>query len=95
VHSLTRATIVWFVIAGLAGVAALFLHLLRSTFGGGSNALVLTIAAYTATAVAVIAVYRGIMRAASEQDRARLNAEREREVADRLARWEGLRPRDE
>jgi hypothetical protein len=42
----------------------------------------------------VISVYRGVMSAASEQDRARRNAEREREVADRLARWEGMRPRD-
>ena len=94
-HStLTRATIVWFVIAGVSGVGAVFLHLFRSAFGGGSTALVLTVAAYAATVLAVVSIYRGVMSAASEQDRARRNAEREREVADRLARWEGMRPRD-
>jgi hypothetical protein len=95
VHStVTRATIVWFVVAAVAGAAAVFLHLFRSAFGGGSNALPLAIAAYTATAVAVIGVYRGVMTAAAEQDRARRHAEQEREIADRLARWDGLRPRD-
>lgn len=92
--TLTRATIVWFVVAGVSGAASVFLHLFRSAFGGGSTALVLAIAAYAATALAVVSVYRGVMSAASEQDRARRNAEREREVADRLARWEGMRPRD-
>lgn len=92
--SVTRATILWFVLGAVAGAAALFLHLFRSAFGGGNSALVLTIAAYTVTAIAVVAVYRGVMVAASEQDRARRNADREREVAERLARWEGLRPRD-
>jgi hypothetical protein len=90
----TRATIVWFVLGAVAGAAALFLHLFRSAFGGGNNALLLTIAAYAVTAVAVVAVYRGVMVAAAEQDRARRNADREREVAERLSRWEGLRPRD-
>ncbi|MDV3220200.1 hypothetical protein [Intrasporangium sp.] len=94
-HStVTRATILWFVLAAVAGAAAVFLHLFRSAFGGGSNALVLAIAAYSATALAIVSVYRGVMTAAAEQDRARRNAEREREVAERLARWEGLRPRD-
>lgn len=93
-HTVTRATIVWFVVAGISGVGALLLHLSRSAFGAGSSALVLTIAAYATTAIAVVAIYRGLMVAASEQDRARRNADREREVADRLARWEGLRPRD-
>lgn len=84
----------WFVVAALAGAGAVFLHLFRSAFGGGSNAVPLAIAAYAVTAVAVIAVYRGVMTAAAEQDRARRNAEQEREIVDRLARWEGLRPRD-
>ncbi|WP_041307930.1 hypothetical protein [Intrasporangium calvum] len=92
--SVTRATIVWFVVAGVAGAAAAFLHLFRSAFSGGSSAVPLAIVAYAVTAVAVFAVYRGLMTAATEQDRARLHLEQEREIADRLARWEGLRPRD-
>ena len=94
-HStVSRATILWFVLAAITGAAALFLHLFRSVFGGGSNAVPLAVAAYTATALAVVSVYRGVMTAAKEQDQARRYAEREQEVADRLARWEGLRPRD-
>ncbi len=92
--SVTRATILWFVLGAVAGAAALFLHLYRSALGGGNNGLWLAIAAYAATAIAAVAVYRGVMVAASEQDRARRNADREREVAERLSRWEGLRPRD-
>lgn len=92
-HTVTRATIVWFVVAGISGVAALLLNLYRSALGGG-NALPLTIAAYATTALAVVAIYRGLMSSASAQDRARRNADHEREVADRLSRWEGLRPRD-
>ncbi|GAA6525450.1 hypothetical protein IDVR_12450 [Intrasporangium sp. DVR] len=84
----------WFVVAAVAGAAAVFLHLFRSAFGGGSSAVPLAIAAYAVTALAVVSVYRGVMTAAAEQDRARRHAEQEREVAERLSRWEGLRPRD-
>lgn len=92
--SVTRATIIWFVVGAVAGTAALFLHLYRSAFGGGHTGVLLAVSAFGATAIAVFAVYRGIMVAASEQDLARRNADREREVAERLSRWEGLRPRD-
>ena len=85
--TLSRATIVWFVIAGVSGVAAVFLHLYRSAFGAAA-ALVLAISAYAATALAVVSVYRGVMSAASGQDRARRNAEREREW---LTGWPGGR----
>ena len=41
--TVTRATIVWFVVAGVSGVGAVYLHLYRSAFGGGSTAMTLAV----------------------------------------------------
>lgn len=72
----------WFVAAAFVAATAAGLHLYRSAFGGDATALPLAIAAYAFTALAVVCVYRGIIRAARAQDE-----------SPRLARWDGLRPR--
>jgi hypothetical protein len=69
-HSITRATVVWFVGAAVVGAAAGILHLFRSAFGGGNSALGLAVATFALTLVAAAMLYRGIIVAAAEQDAA-------------------------
>ena len=59
--TLTRSTIVWFVVAGVSGAASVFLHLFRSALGGGNTALLLANAAKAATALAVVTVNRRVL----------------------------------
>ncbi len=75
-HTYTRTTYIWFVAATITGVVSGFLHFVRSHIGdGGDVSLALTILAFSLTGITALLVFRGIMVAAYEQDRA---AERDR-----------------
>lgn len=70
-HTYTRATYVWFVAAAITGLVSGFLHFVRSSLvKSGTEALVVTILAFGLTGVTALLVFRGIMVAAYEQDRA-------------------------
>jgi hypothetical protein len=68
-HTITRATIIWFVGATVVGAAAGTLHLVRSAIDSPVDQW-LAIATYVLVALAALMTYRGIMVAASEQDAA-------------------------
>jgi hypothetical protein len=68
----TRATIVWFVVAGITGGISVFLHLVREHVarGGSGSPIALTLLAFGMSAVTAVLVFHGIMVAAYEQDEA-------------------------
>jgi hypothetical protein len=66
----TRHTIIWFVGAAVLGAAAAVLHVLRTDLGGAHEGVPLAVAAWGATALAGLMIYRGVMVAAREQDEA-------------------------
>lgn len=94
-NTVARVTIIWFVAAALLGAVSVVLLLYRSGLGpDAGNATLVDVAAYAAIGLSALCVYRGIMVAAREQDAAGRQVDRERDVAERLARWDGLRPKD-
>jgi hypothetical protein len=78
VRSITRATIVYFVVAGLFAAIAVALHLLGPQVADGLRGLIgssvpgtaIVIVAWVLTAAAGLLLYHGMMRAAAEQDAA-------------------------
>jgi hypothetical protein len=82
VRSITRATILFFVAAGALGAMSVVLFLLGpklAAFLGvdASGTVTLALAAVLAAGAALL-VYRGVMRAAAEQDEAAERRERDR-----------------
>ena len=65
----TRATVVWIVAAAVVGGVAGVLWLLRSDLGGGRSGTPIVAGSIALTLLAAAMLYRGIMVAASEQDR--------------------------
>jgi selenocysteine lyase/cysteine desulfurase len=87
----TRATIIWFVGGAVVGVAAAGLHVLRTDIGGSHTGTAITVAAWGATVLAALMLYRGIIVAAREQD----EHARRRPALDRGARipdWSAYDP---
>jgi uncharacterized membrane protein len=74
VATITRATIVHFVVAAVLGAAAGVIHLFRaqvgSLLGNGVPLTVLTIIGWVLLVAAALLLYFGMMRAAAEQDAA-------------------------
>lgn len=68
-HTITRATIIWFVGAVVVGAAAGTLYLVRSAIDSPVDDW-FAVATYVLAALAAVMTYRGIIVAASEQDAA-------------------------
>ena len=79
----------YFVVAGLSAAIAVALHLLgprvADFLGGGTAGTIVVVAAWVLTAASALLLYRGMMRAAQEQDEAEA-----RRVRD-LAEWHNRR----
>lgn len=72
--SISRSTIFYFVAAAVVGATAGIIHLFHQQLGvivgTGMPLTVLTVLGWVLLPVAVLLVYRGMMRAAAEQDEA-------------------------
>lgn len=93
-RSITPATIGYFVASGLLGAAAVVLHLYGSqvssvvsgVVGGTVPGVAIVVTAWLLTVAAALLLYRGLMRAAVEQD-----AAAERRARD-LVDWQSRLP---